>query len=383
MQLSAFPSTKGFEISALVRLDLSYNNISMLPKEIGDMRSLRELWLHDNPLMHLSPIIAQCESLEVIDVRKTRVASLPDEICLLEKLYELDFSDTPLQPLLENEHSIHIGDIFGLKSLYRYRYDRKNLRATLKEKLESEHFARDADKPNFEQVVANVVEAAFNKFTDLAEFRLFVRRVDKLLPESVDNVRPDTIDKAKELFYSLRDDTTKHRLSADVEIKLRAIYFDRIERQMVSKIISSIYESVKSLEDIQFLVKYAPSLFPDKPDAATGALIWSNILDLQGQLTAKRNTAIASLLGAMTQLYPEQEPHLLKERAEEISKIYRKERFATKKELNSLSQVTAEASTIFPPDFLSATPEFVAASANAIFKRTTTAKPSTSASTKK
>lgn len=89
---------------------------------------------------------------------------------------------------LENEHSIHIGDIFGLKSLYRYRYDRKNLRATLKEKLESEHFARDADKPNFEQVVANVVEAAFNKFTDLAEFRLFVRRVDKLLPESVDNV---------------------------------------------------------------------------------------------------------------------------------------------------------------------------------------------------
>lgn len=152
---------------------------------------------------------------------------------------------------------------------------------------------------------------------------------------------------------------------------------------MVSKIISSIYESVKSLEDIQFLVKYAPSLFPDKPDAATGALIWSNILDLQGQLTAKRNTAIASLLGAMTQLYPEQEPHLLKERAEEISKIYRKERFATKKELNSLSQVTAEASTIFPPDFLSATPEFVAASANAIFKRTTTAKPSTSASTKK
>ena len=100
MQLSAFPSTKGFEISALVRLDLSYNNISMLPKEIGDMRSLRELWLHDNPLMHLSPIIAQCESLEVIDIRKTRVASLPDEICLLKKLYELDFSDTPLQPLL-------------------------------------------------------------------------------------------------------------------------------------------------------------------------------------------------------------------------------------------------------------------------------------------
>ena len=146
---------------------------------------------------------------------------------------------------------------------------------------------------------------------------------------------------------------------------------------MVSIIISSIYESVKSLEDIQFLVKYAPSLFPDKPETATGALIWSNILSLQSQLTAKRNTAIASLLSAMAQLYPEQEPHLLSERAEDISKIYRKERFATKKELNSLSQITAEASSIFPPDFISATPEVVAANANALFKRATTAKPAT------
>ena len=39
--------------------------------------------------------------------------------------------------------------------------------------------------------------------------------------------------------------------------------------------------------------------------------------------------------------------------AEEIAKFFQIERFATKTELTKMSQLTAECSKIFPPDFVS------------------------------
>ena len=70
-------------------------------------------------------------------------------------------------------------------------------------------------------------------------------------------------------------------------------------------------------------------------------------------------TAITSLSGAMMQLYPEQLPPDIQRRARAIAFAFQKERFATKRELNLLSQVTAEVSKIFPPDFASALPDAI------------------------
>ena len=102
MQLSSFPSSKGVDLSLLSRIDLSYNNISLLPPFIGELKLLRELWVHNNPLTHLPSFLSNCEELEVIDMRNTRVSTIPDELCLLRKLYEIDYSDTPLQSYLGN-----------------------------------------------------------------------------------------------------------------------------------------------------------------------------------------------------------------------------------------------------------------------------------------
>ena len=61
----------------------------------------------------------------------------------------------------------------------------------------------------------------------------------------------------------------------------------------------------------------------------------------------------------MMQLYPEQLPPDIQRRARAIAFAFQKERFATKRELNLLSQVTAEVSKIFPPDFASALPDAI------------------------
>jgi hypothetical protein len=57
----------------------------------------------------------------------------------------------------------------------------------------------------------------------------------------------------------------------------------------VENVINSIYEHVLSLEDIQFLVKYANQVLPPTVNQCDGGTVWKNILDLQAELTAKRN----------------------------------------------------------------------------------------------
>mgnify|MGYP001289920252 CR=1 FL=1 len=228
--------------------------------------------------------------------------------------------------------------------------------------MENEQFAADAEHVKFLEIIAQLVGDASIMFPDLSDFRLFIRRIDKLLPQRIDDVSSTTLKKAKEIFDSLRDDTTRIRLSADLEIKIRAIYFDRIERSAVTTLIESIYQHVRTLEDIQFLVRFSTTLFPaDGPQGVDGKLIWENIENLQAELTMKRNVSVRGMIEAMAQLYPEQESLVIEERAIEICKLYQIERFITEKELNIINQIIAEAAQIFPPDFISATSEYISA----------------------
>ena len=70
----------------------------------------------------------------------------------------------------------------------------------------------------------------------------------------------------------------------------------------------------------------------------------------------------------MMQLYPEQEEIRLKDAAKSVCRIYQVERFATKKEINLLSQLAADAPKIFPPDFLSLHPANVAIAMKNLYK---------------
>lgn len=66
------------------------------------------------------------------------------------------------------------------------------------------------------------------------------------------------------------------------------MYFDRIERSEVTALLDSIYANVHLLEDVQFLVQYAPQVLPPTVQEASGERIWANILALQEDLSNKR-----------------------------------------------------------------------------------------------
>lgn len=64
-------------------------------------------------------------------------------------------------------------------------------------------------------------------------------------------------------------------------------------------------------------------------------------------------SSVRALANAMGQLYPEQLPSAVFEKACEVASGLQVERFATKKELTLMSQLTADCSKVFPPDFVS------------------------------
>ena len=71
-------------------LDLTNNQLTSLPKEIGKMRSLRELRLSKNQLVALPPEIGYLESLKHLDLEDNHLYSLPDEIRELCELGNLN-----------------------------------------------------------------------------------------------------------------------------------------------------------------------------------------------------------------------------------------------------------------------------------------------------
>jgi Leucine-rich repeat (LRR) protein len=281
-------------LERLFRLDLSFNNIQVIPKDIVTLCNLKELWLHNNPISEIPSCIGGCPKLEVIDIRHTLVKSLPPNIALLKKLVELDWKNTPLEETMMLEYKVAAGDVSGLKAVYHDIYGRDAQKEQLKEFFAGVHFLQESDKPNITSLISNLVEDLSELFPNLDDFMLFVRRANTLIPNQIAQINPDRLLQAREEFLIMKDATKRKRLSADVEIKLRNIYFDRVERSAVEEINNSIYEHVLSLEDIQFFVQYASKVLPTNPDNAKGELIWNNIVELQSELISKREVSRAT-----------------------------------------------------------------------------------------
>lgn len=71
----------------------------------------------------------------------------------------------------------------------------------------------------------------------------------------------------------------------------------------------------------------------------------------------------------MMGMYPEQKPEDIETSARAVASAFRVERFATKKELLQLAQLTGEVSKILPPDFVSISPSEAYAAWKAMFEK--------------
>lgn len=132
-------------------------------------------------------------------------------------------------------------------------------------------------------------------------------------------------------------------MAADLELKIRAIYFDRIRPDTVEGIIKSIYQHVTKLEDVRFLLFFAKDLFPASPADIDGARLLRDLNTLRAQKKAERDAAIAMLIKAMSSLYADREPAVIEASAQSIAKLF--------KSVEEVKQVAADAASLFPAEF--------------------------------
>ena len=110
-QLSTLPPEIG-QLASLRSLHLHCNQLSTLPSEIGQLASLQSLYLHCNQLSTLPPEIGQLASLRSLNLSSNQLSTLPPEIGQLASLQSLNLSSNHLSTLPPE-----IGQLASLRSL--------------------------------------------------------------------------------------------------------------------------------------------------------------------------------------------------------------------------------------------------------------------------
>lgn len=364
-----------FEMHHLTRLDFGMNEILSLSPAIGQLQNLEQLWLNHNPLTTLPPELHLCKKLRVLDVRSTKMVALPLELGRLEKWHEIDVTETPLMEDLKDIYS----DPWDTPKLIAHLDlldKRVTLQAALFEKACAGVYLEIADDPVHRDRISLLVDAVAAAFPEPSEMKNCVRHCDRLLPMDPSSEFPKAAaQRIRSKYITLRRDNDKKRLSAELELKMRALYYDVIDPTRVEHYIRAIYQDPRKLEerpedasgdeapleleDIQFLIRYASQLLPGTPGEITGHGVRSAVWALQQELVDARESCVRAVCAALKALYADAEPPLVLELGRATCKLFERDRFATKKELGELKKLSADASALFPAEFSVARPKKV------------------------
>ena len=332
----------------LRRLDLSHNDLRALPPELGALRNLEELFLNGNPLKALPSEIEGCLALKVIDLRETHVAQLPPSLGRLPDIIDINLLHTRLDPRLQEAYAR--GGVLRLLSLLNERDTRRDLEEALRATLTIDVYREAADTAAGRALVAALVADCLDNFgvNENAELRTVVRNAQRLF--HADLHRASAADVREKLTALLRGNVRK-ALAADVELRLRALYYGRIDVTKVEGIVRDVMACLPELEDAQFLLEHAPKLFPREAADVRGAVLYERLCALRAAMAQDRAAAVASLVKALMNVYPDREPPHVDSLARAVARLVKK--------ADDLRMLASDASELFPAEFSAAKPKII------------------------
>lgn len=112
-RLSSFSLHAPSAFASLKELNLVGNGLHTIGEEIGGLRQLQLLDLSRNELTSLPPVLGQLQNLTVLRAPFNKISTLSDEVCLLKNLLELEIHNN----LLTTVH-VPVGGWTQLKILH-------------------------------------------------------------------------------------------------------------------------------------------------------------------------------------------------------------------------------------------------------------------------
>ncbi len=279
----------------------------------------------------------------MIDARNTMLQGLPTELGKLVSLIEIDLRGVKLpQQYID---ACQEGTASLLRLLSRLG-ERTKLMQQLGTTLRNGKYREISDSEKGQIMVEELVAKMFSTFTDPEEQKNLIRNAERLFPEDISHANPVKI---KETFVSLRRENEMKKLSAELELKLRQIYFDAINPAHVEGIVKGIYSAITKLEDIQFLIRYAKLLFPSKSNEIDPLVVRQNMLEMQAKMAAERAAALASLTKMLRGHYESIEPERVLALVDRVAPHFKK--------VEDIKKLTADAGVFFPAEFDQAVPK--------------------------
>ncbi|XP_064408986.1 DISP complex protein LRCH3 isoform X2 [Latimeria chalumnae] len=111
-KLKEFPrSARNYDLSDIIRADLSKNRLSDIPEEICQLISLEALWMYHNCVRSIPQSIANLQALTYLNIGRNQLTTLPPYLCCLP-LKVLIISNNKLAALPDS-----IGSLASLRQL--------------------------------------------------------------------------------------------------------------------------------------------------------------------------------------------------------------------------------------------------------------------------
>ncbi|KAG1706475.1 hypothetical protein DVH05_001624 [Phytophthora capsici] len=345
--ISSGSPSSGDLAASLVRLDLSFNHLEgpqAIPNAIGSLVALRELYVNNNPsLKRLPGSLVHCVKLQVLDASSSALDTLPQELGRLQHLRVINIDNTPLQRRWETKgHLVKKNEnedplIFSLDCYHntsqpaldspisavptacqqilrklRRKDEREQLKRALFELLRDKTYRlkRHADSEAANTVLHATLHRVLKLFPQAIDVRSLLRNAERLFPQefSIESFEKLDVERIRREFDVLKTATERKQKAADLELKIRNLYFDRMDPTTVEAMVHEIYKHLPELSDIKFLIKYAPRLFPKEARNVKGERIQRDLVALQEQFARERAAAVEKLLVAVKTLYSDTEP---------------------------------------------------------------------------
>lgn len=271
-----------FSVTDLIRLDIGYNQIRELPSDLfGSLVSLQQLWLNHNPIEEIPVAIEKLKKLQLLDIADCKIRTLPPQLGRLKNLVHVCLSGNPL----EDELMPLKADTPKLMAYLVAQDSADILKEELSLKLGSNLYREFLlGKGRGKELLPKLVDAVRDLFPDVTELAEVVRHCDRLfLPTLTSNV-DGAAAHVREKYNEMKIEHELKRLSTEVELKIKAIYADRIDPHAVEGCIKSIYSEVNTIEDVKFLVRHAAAILPKEAKNIAGSDVKKQIGVLRREL---------------------------------------------------------------------------------------------------